>query len=299
MSLGDHSSTTSLRTTQLRARLPRFAAFTLIAILCVAGLKAIVKGSPPAAATPAPVSVGGDLGAESFAEAFVRTYLTWTAGDEQARDADLTRYLPTALSPDGGLVPLDGSDQAVPWSAVVGVRAAGAGRFQVTVGAQVTTTVDPQRRDAAPRTTRSAIYLDVPVGRDAHGLLYVMNYPAVVGPPASTRTQQPKVLTPVGDATLTAVVSRALTNYLAGARANLLADLTADAVVSLPTQRLHVTDVGELDWVRTGSRVAVDVDAEGGTAGHWTLRYELDVRRRDRWYVQSLQVDPTFKGARR
>jgi hypothetical protein len=285
-------TTVSLRSVRLRARLPRIALTTLVVILCFAGLKSIVRGAPAPATAPQATAPAADLSAESFAEGFVRTYLSWSADDTQPRDDALTRYLPEALSGDGGLRPTDGVDQQVAWTSVAGVAKA-----NIIVAAQTVTTYPAAGTSAAPRDQRDTIYLSVPVARDRHGFLYIKDYPALVGAPPVTRSPQPPVLQPVSDTALSDVVGRALTNYLAGARQNLLADLTPDAVVSLPAQKLHVVDVGEVDWVRTGSRVAVQVDADS-PAGRWTLRYQLDVRRTDRWYVQSLQVDPTFKGAR-
>lgn len=285
-------TTVSLRAVRLRARLPRFALFALVAILCVAGLKTIIIGPRPPAATPRAAAPAADLGAGAFAEGFVRTYLTWSADDAQRRDEQLTRYLPTALSGDGGLAPTAGTDQQVAWTAVVGVRG-----DAITVAAQTVTTFPPADDGSAPHTQRDTVYVSVPVDRDKNGFLYLESYPAVVGGPPTARAPRSPVLQPANDAHLTAVVTRALTNYLAGARANLLADLAPDAVVSLPHQRLRVVDVGEVDWLRTGSRVGVEVEAQS-PAGRWTLSYELEVRRRDRWYVQSVQADPTFKGAR-
>jgi hypothetical protein len=276
-------STTSLRAMRLRARTPRFAAYALVTILCVAGLKAIVKGPPPAPAAPTAPVANSDVAAESFAEGFVRAYLSWTREDDGSRAAALARFLPEALG-DGGLDPADDTEQSVAWTAIAGDRADGARRL-VTVAATVT-------------PTGQTMYLNIPVARDRHGFLYVADYPAVVGPPATTRAPRPPALKPVADANLTAVVTRALTNYLAGARANLLADLTPDAVVSLPPQHLRLSGVGDVTWARPGSRVSVEVDATGAGAGRWTLRYALEVRKRDRWYVQSVQVDPASKGAR-
>jgi hypothetical protein len=286
-------TTVSLRSVRLRARAPRIALLTLVAILCCAGLKAIVRGAPAPAAAPPLAAPAADLGAETFAEGFVRTYLTWSPDDLQSRDQALARYLPAALGSDGGLRPVDGVAEEVAWTAVVR-----SSRDAVTVEAQTRTTYPKAEGDTgAVRNRLETLYLDVPVSRDRKGFLYIKDYPAVVGAPPATRSAQPPVFEPVDDERLSAVVGRALTNYLAGARDNLLADLTPDAVVSLPPQRLRVTGVGEVDWVRPGRRVTVQLEAEG-PSGAWTLRYALDVRRTDRWYVQSLQVDPTSKGAR-
>jgi hypothetical protein len=285
-------ATVSLRSVRLRARLPRVALFLLVGILCVAGLKAIVRGKPAAPAPPRVTAPPIDAAAVSFAEGFARAYLSWSSEDAQERDGELARYLPAVVSGDGGLRPVSGVDQQVAWTAVAGVTTG-----SVTVLAQTVTTYPPAKDAGAGHSERATVYLDVPVGRDRKGFLYVKDYPAVVGAPPVTHTPRPPVLPPVQDARLATVVGRALTNYLSGARENLLADLTPDAVVSLPAQRMRVTAVGDVAWVRPDRRVAVQVEA-ATPAGQWTLRYALDVWRSDRWYVRSIQVDPTFKGAR-
>lgn len=286
-------TTVSLRSVRFRARLPRAALFACIAILSIAGLKAIARGAPAATAPSGAAAPGVDAAAVSFAEGFVRTYLSFSEQDAQLRDEELARYLPAALSGDGGLEPVSGVDQQVAWTAVSGVA-----HGSVTVVAQTLTTYPAATRAGEGRSQRATIYLDVAVGRDRKGFLYVKDYPAVVGAPPTTRAPRPPALRPVEDAGLTTVARRALTNYLGGARENLLADLTPGAVVSLPAQRMRMADVGDVVWARPGRRVAVQVEAES-PAGRWTLRYELDVWRSDRWYVRSIQVDPTFKGARR
>jgi hypothetical protein len=41
--------------------------------------------------------------------------------------------------------------------------------------------------------------------------------------------------------------------------------------------------------------VAVTVTTEDADGVEWTLRYELSVVRRDRWYVREISVDPTSR----
>jgi hypothetical protein len=94
------------------------------------------------------------------------------------------------------------------------------------------------------------------------------------------------------------VVERAVRNDLEGADRNLAADLMPDAVVSLPATRLRVSDFGDVAWLERDRRVAVEVEAEDARESTWTLTYELGVRKRDRWYVRSLQPDPTFGGGK-
>jgi hypothetical protein len=93
------------------------------------------------------------------------------------------------------------------------------------------------------------------------------------------------------------VAQRAVTNYLAGQRTNLLADLDPAAVVSLPTTVLDVRSVRSITKAAE-DRVAVEVAAADDAGIQWTLRYELTVVHRDRWYVRAIEPDPVAAGGR-
>jgi hypothetical protein len=88
-----------------------------------------------------------------------------------------------------------------------------------------------------------------------------------------------------------------VTNYLAGQRTNLLADLDPAAVVSLPTTVLDVRSVRSITKA-ADDRVAVEVAAADDAGIQWTLRYELTVVHRDRWYVRAIEPDPVAAGGR-
>ena len=66
------------------------------------------------------------------------------------------------------------------------------------------------------------------------------------------------------------MAQRAVTNYLAGERTELLADLDSAAVVSLPTTLLDVRSVRSIANA-AGDRVAVEVAAADDIGTHWTL----------------------------
>ena len=271
-------TTRSARADRLRALAPRLAVYAALAILSLAGLRATLRGddSPAAAARPAPVA---DLGAEAFAEGFARAYLSFDAARPELRERELAGYLSDDLEPDGGYSPASGA-RSVSWTAAAGVRIRGS-RRTVTVAAQ---------------TSAGLVHLAVPVERDGRGFLYVAGYPALVGPPATNTAAGVPSEDEVEDAGLRVVVERAVRNYLAGDKNDLLADLAPDAVVSLPSQRLEVSSIAELTWAEPGRMVAVLVEAEDAEGSSWTLRYELGVRKRDRWYVRSLHVDPRQGG---
>ena len=272
----------SIRSTRARALAPRLAAYAVLAIVAIAGVRAILAGPPeqPAAAAPAPASQL-DPAAETFAEGFAAAYLSWEAGNLEAREEALAAYVGAELESDAGMTPDEETSQEIVWTAAMGSERSGEAR-NVSVAA---------------RTDEGAIlYLVVPVARDERGFLALAGYPALVGPPPLSEESSLPAGETIADAGLETVVERALANYLGGARENLIADLTPDAVVSLPPIQLEVTGVETPTWVVANRRVAALVTAEDEEETAWTLRYELDVRRSDRWYVRGIEADPTLKG---
>lgn len=177
------------------------------------------------------------------------------------------------------MVPAGGSAQHVTWTAVVAER---------RIGARTTIVV-------AVETNGEVLHLAVPVERDERGFLGVVTYPALVGGPATSPDLSPPTEQDVEDAELRAVGERAVRNYLEGERRNLAADLADGAVVALPSRRLTVDSVESITWA-PGRRVVVQVRASDAGEATWTLRYELAVVRRERWYVRVLHVNPRSKG---
>jgi hypothetical protein len=270
----------SLRAIRFQAALPRTIVTLGVIVLAAAGIRTIVAGPANTVVTRTSATVAIDQGAESFAETFARIYLTWNGQDLTQRQAALAPYLASTLDAAAGVQPGGTSTQSVDWTSVVGEQN-GAGQTLVTVAAQTSGGVD---------------YLSVPVARDSHGFLYVAGYPALVGPPASDPNASPPQLEEITDPSLQTVTSRAVTNYLAGNQRDLLADLTPTALVSLPPEHLTVTDVNQAQWVVPGRRVAIQVVASDAQGDSLTLTYELTVEKLDRWYVQSIQANPTFDG---
>ena len=269
----------SARSVRLRARLPRIAVSVVLAVLCLAGVRAIVAG-PPEPAPPPRAPDAGDLGAEGFAEGFARAYLSWDADNPERREHELARYAASELEPGAGLEP-GGSDQAVEWARAVADERSGPRRRLVTVAA---------------RTNRGLTYLAVPVARDGRGFLHLAGYPAIVGPPAVELDPSLPSEDELEDDRLRAVLRRVVTNYLAGEHADLQADLSPRAVVSLPGERLRVTAAEEMTWVAPGRRAAVLVEAQRPDETSLTLRYELGVERAGRrWLVRSVATNPTHK----
>jgi Conjugative transposon protein TcpC len=267
-----------LRSLRLRALAPRVLVWLALGLLCSAGLRAIIE-RPSQAVPAAGGDPGIDLPAAAFAESFVRAYLSWDPLEPERRERTLAGYLASGLDADAGLSP-GGEARTVLWAHVE--RQEGPpGRRRVTVVAQ---------------TTQGLTHLAVSVTRDQHGFLAIATPPAVVGAPAVSRDAEAPQEDDVEDERLRAIAERAVRNYLAGERENLLADLAPNAVVSLPTEPLRVRSTDAVTWVTRGRRVAVTVEAETDDGTRWTLRYELGVLRRDRWYVRSIHTDPTSRG---
>ena len=260
---------------RLSGQAPRAAFIAALAILSFAGLVNVLRGSPEFAPLRAAEPMR-DLTAESFAEAFTRTYLTWDATRPERHERDVAAFTSESLEPGAGLTPPASGAQEVTWTATVHDEQVPGNRRLVTVAART-------------RAGRD-FHLSVPIRRDRRGLLAVSGYPALVGAPpadrASPRADEPDV----EDTQLRAVVGRAIRNYLRLEGTNLRADLDPRAVVALPATPLEVKSIDSISRIAPG-RVALEVRAEGGAA--WTLRYELEVVKRERWYVRSIQTNPT------
>ncbi|MGH2945751.1 MAG: conjugal transfer protein, partial [Solirubrobacteraceae bacterium] len=230
----------------------------------------------------APAAGVRDITEQGFAQAFARAYLSWDARRPDQHQRQVAAFLSAALDGDGGLQMPPRGRQQVLWSAAVQDQTDAHGDRVITVAVQ---------------TTRQLLYLAVPVHRTRRGFLVVPRYPALVGPPVSDPGAAPAEERDVGDGALRAVAQRAVTNYLAGQRTNLLADLDPAAVVSLPTTVLDVRSVRSITKA-AGDRVAVEVAAADDAGIQWTLRYELTVVHRDRWYVRAIEPDPVAAGGR-
>ena len=268
----------SLRALRWKARAPRLLVATCVTLLALAGLRAVVAPIEERAAS-VPVADAVNLPAGEFAEAFARAYLAWDPADPERRERVLAGFLSRDLDPDAGKEPAGSREQRVDWTAVASERRS-TSRTTVVVAAEV---------------SGETVYLAVPVERDQRGFLAVATYPALVGAPATDRSIAAPAERDVDDSELRAVSERAVRNYLAGQRRNLAADLADGATVALPAKKLTVEGVESITWT-DGHRVAVQVRAVEQVGATWTLRYELAVVRRERWYVRSLHVNPQSKG---
>lgn len=268
----------SMRSIRLAARAPRWAVLATAALLST---RAIVDMAMPAAppgvvvrpATPAASAAGLD----GFAEGFARAYLTFDASAPQRREFALAPYLAPGADPHAWFALPSAGRQRVAWTASVGQRRLDRIRTAVTVDALI---------DGAQTPTRLAVVVSGSAERPA-----VVEPPALVGTPAPSRDPQELDRDEVDDPQLVAVVRRALTNYLGGQAENLRADLAPGADLPTPGRRLRVTGDPRVEHAGRG-RVSAEVVAEDRRGAVYTLRYELAVVRRDRWYLADLLSSP-------
>jgi hypothetical protein len=259
--------------------LPRHLLHALATMGLLASARiAIDPPRPTLPATALRPSPAPDLAAEGFATLFARRYLSWHTGDPQAREAALSVYAGAGIEPDAGLSQAAGSEQRVQWAQVVQEREPRPGEHVYTIAAQT---------DAA-----GLLYLAVGVLRTPRGLA-LAGYPAFVGAPATARARDPREgLRDVEEQALSAVVERALRNYLAGAATELAADLSLRARVSLPALPLRLTALQSLQWLSGGSVLAF-AEAVDRRGTQYALAYELDVTRtQGRWEVSAIETSP-------
>lgn len=274
---------TSLPRARRRALLPRRAFIAACVVLGLLGLRSLLVAPAPPAATVSPASPQPRRpSAEGFAQAFARAYLTWDAARPEEHAAGLAPFLGPDVDVDAGMpVPVRGRSRVI-WTSAMGQTNTDAQRVVTTVA--VATDGDPRLR-----------YLAVPV-TEGGGTLTVADYPALVGNP-NPATISGRAGDDVEDNSLATVVRRALANYLDGEADNLRADLLPGARLALPGEHLELDDIDSLQWAgRARGRVSAVVvarDPSGDIA--YTLRYELRVAKRDRWYVAEINPPMTRK----
>jgi hypothetical protein len=258
----------SARYGRLRARAPRYAFFAFVALMCVAGIRATLAPSGSSTVVPSP-GPPLDYAEQDFALQFARAYLTYDGARPETRERALAPFASSGLEIGAGFSPPQSGTQNVRWAEVAQAQRPLAGGVIVTVAAKLSTAVRP-------------VYLSVPVERGEGGAIYLASYPSFVGPPLSAR-QAPSQSggEPVDDGEVSGLVRRALANYLANDAEDLSADLADAATVTLPTNRLRLGGLDQLDWVRGhgGGAVLATIDATDARGGSYTLRYEVGLRR--------------------
>jgi hypothetical protein len=270
----------SARRARLAAAAPRYLASAVLFVFFALGVRAMFFPSASAVSSPPPRSVA-DVPSTDFALQFARAYLTYDAASPGARAGALASFLPDGFDSGAGFFPTAGT-QRVLWVQVASDQRALAGGRVITVAAGVS-------------TQRLPVYLAVTV-RHEHGRpLALVGYPSFVGAPAVDTGTAPAPRSAVEDSAVVEVVERVVRNYLAAAAPNLKADLTPDAVVTLPTVSLKVRSVDQVVWVDgpSSSAVLATVTATDARSATYTLTYELGLVYRERPYVDFVEVIPT------
>jgi hypothetical protein len=286
----DHTGTTPRASVEIvarpfwRVRLSRSAPRWLFFATCLAGLLTSVRFAvaPPRAIGPVEhvASAAPDLAAKGYATLFARRYLTWDADRPAASATALSSMVGAALEADAGLTLPSSGEQRVLWAEVVQERRVAVGRYVYTVAAQT--------------DNAGLLYLTVPVAREHDRQLALAGYPAFVGAPAAAQARIAATGPEVAEPSLTAVVERALRNYLAASIDELSADLVAGARVAVPPTALTLLSILQLDWSTDRRSVLAIVRARDGRGAEYTLGYEADVEEvHDRWELSAIQVDPT------
>jgi Conjugative transposon protein TcpC len=264
---------------RLMARVPRLLAGAAAVVLILAGLRTVVFGAPAPKIERFYEPTSNNIGTEAFAEAFARTYLTWNGSSAvQAYDQSLARYNPQFA--DGQGVQPSNTPERVSWASVVQDQSSALkGSRIVTVELQLV---------PGDRT----VYLAVPVNRAQNGTLAITTWPSLVGAPAVQSVPTIPSLTAVTDPHLITVVTRAITNYLAGDQNDLQADLASGTQITYPPQQLKVSGPPVSVQSTGPGGVLITIRATDAQGAAYTLAYEVGVELTERWYVNSIEVIP-------
>ena len=260
------------------AAMPRYLATGVLCVFLLLGVKACFFGAPGSEAV-APPAAAADAPSEDFALQFARAYLSYDAQRPGVRARALAPFLPEGFEAAAGTYAVSGS-QRVRWAEVASDQLALAGGRVITIAAAVS-------------TQRLPIYLAVTVAHQRAQPLRLVGYPAFVGAPTIDASPAPP-REAVEDQAVATVVERVVRNYLSAEAPNLAADLTVDAVVTLPTLALRVRSIERLEWTAApGSAVLATVSAADRRGSTYTLTYELGIAYRERPYVDFIEVIPT------
>ncbi len=267
-----------MRLVRLRTLVPRYLTMSALALLVALGVRSIFSSEQTRSLRQA---VAGDAPSEDFAAQFARAYLTYDADRPGVRARSLAPFVSAGLESGAGFIAASGS-QRVLWTEVASDQPALIGGRVITVAAEVS-------------TQRAPLYLAVTVRHLAGQPLSLVGYPSFVGAPLVDTDAAPVSGEEVSDPAVTEVVKRVIRNYLARSAANLEADLTRGAAVTLPTITLALRSVDQITWVGTpgSGALLITVTAADRRGATYTLTYELGIAYRERPYVDFIEVIPT------
>jgi hypothetical protein len=248
-------------------------AITALLLLCIAGLRSIAEGPQrrtPRAAAP---SCLPDVRAEGVAQTFVRSWLSWRAGElDRVAQRMAPRDVDVSASPPAGV------RQRVDWTAPVADECLRGFMRRVTV--------------AAAAGGFPMWHVAVPVSTTRDGA-QISGAPAIVGPPIASGPGLGRPEVEIDDPPLEAIVARVIRHYLQRDASDLAADLSPGTRVSLPDGPLALTGIDAVTWADPGRVAAAAVTARTPRGARLPLRYELVlIRRGGRWLVSGIDTTP-------
>jgi len=274
--VSDKRRSIDTRTRSLLGRVGRVTIWAVIALLLVRGLGAVLA---PAQVSAPTVARGGDAdqASASLAVRFARAYLA----DSDPRE--LTPFLADGARVGGGL-PAGGSGAEVAQAEMAATHELGGGRAVLTVACDL-------------RDGRS-LYLAVPISRSRAGEVAVSGAPWVVAGPstAGVEGERPRPLAGEDANAIRALAAKFLPAYLAAGSARDLSYLLAPGASVMPLG-------GALEPLGSAGSVSQLGDGEGNrrtvvvsgrfrdpaSGAVYRLAYRLELVKRNRWYVRSVQ----------
>jgi hypothetical protein len=206
-----------------------------------------------------------------FALSFARAYLAWS-GNPLVHQASLSQFVSPTTDRDVGLTPAPASSQRVAWVGIAAERTGPARLHVYTV---------------AVSTQRGVRYLAVAVTRGSAGLPVLARYPSLVAAPAidESAALDGGSLPTVTNGGASAVLKRALRNYVGGSAENLAADLAPRAAIQPVGPGLTLSAVVRLALEPSGAVLAT-LRASDSTGDVFTLAYQISLREsHGRWEI--------------
>jgi hypothetical protein len=270
----------------------RVVLWLAVGLLLLRGLEATLGSSeharPSQAARPSPIAEWPDAAACALAVEFATAYLTHTPGEDPTAAG---QRLSALASPDlaGELVPQfarGAPTQAVRSATVAHTVTVDREHALVTVAATLAT--------GGQLGTRR---LTVPIARDAAGRLVIDDLPSFAAAPARAAGELPddEPLAGADRGPIENVLTRFLRAYLAGDTGGLVYLVVPGAQMTAVSGRFELLSVSSVlsSGAANGGRrsVLVMVRARDQVSrAVYTLRYRIQLVRRDRWYVAAINA---------
>lgn len=253
----------------------RLALWALVGLLLLRGLAGVLSEPQPASSVAADRGHFNDPATTAFAVRFARTYLS-----EPTPEA-LAPYLAPGASAPAHIG--SGAGAPVEQAEVAGIRDLGGGEAIVTVAC----TLDDAR----------TLYLAVPIVREDAGEVAAQGVPAIVAGPAGVGegVEAPRPLAGSSAEEIAELVRRFLPVYFSASSPGDLAYLLAPTATVTPPgagfELVAVASVKQLGDGEGGQRTAVAAVRvrDAATGAIYPLDYRLQLVRRDRWYVATVE----------